>query len=76
MYKLYFIDSKGDKNFIIESNDLKDINKAQDIDLKARGFAKPYYTRSWLDEEGQWIDFGSWSCFYFIEGITLEDMCK
>lgn len=80
MYKLYFINDKGAAIFIQMNHNLKSINTYIDADMTLRGFKKAPYIRSWLgefeDKKGQWIDFGSWSSFYFIEGVTFEDMCR
>ena len=76
MYKLYFIDANGDKHFVKQSNDLQQISIYRQQDIKSKGLTENPFIRSWIDENGQWIDFGSWSCYYFIEGVTLEDMCR
>ena len=76
MYKLYFVDANGDKHFVKQSNDLKQISVYRQEDMAARKFKPEPYIRSWIADGGQWIDFGSWSCYYFIDGVTLEDMCK
>ena len=76
MYKLYFVDAKGDKHFVKQSNDLKQINIYRHEDTKNRGLKENPFDRCWIADGGQWIDFGSWSCYYFIEGVTLEDMCR
>ena len=80
MYKLYFIDNKGTPTYVQMSHDLATISKYRQADMTLRGFKEAPYIRSWLGEcgemKGQWIDFGSWSCYYFIEGVTFEDMCR
>ena len=80
--KLYFIDSKRVAHFITEADTLKECNIARREDMTKRGFNldQCYYIRSWFGDfegkHGQWIDFGSWSCYYFIEGATIEDNMK
>lgn len=80
--KLYFIDSKRIAHFITEAETLRECDIARREDMPKRGFNLDncYYIRSQFadfeDKHGQWIDFGSWSCFYFIEGATIEDMMK
>jgi hypothetical protein len=80
--KLYFIDSKRVAHFITEAETLKECTIARREDMTRRGFNLDncYYIRSWFADydgrPGQWIDFGSWSCFYFIEGATIEDNMK
>lgn len=80
--KLYFIDANRTAHFITEANTLKECAIARREDMTKRGFNlnKSYYIRSWFanfeDKHGQWIDFGSWSCYYFIEGATIEDNMK
>ena len=75
MYKLYFVDKDKNKHFIKQGNDLNHIYEYQRSDMENRGF-KSEYNSCWIENGGQWMDFGNWSCFYFIEGVTLEDMCK
>lgn len=80
--KLYFIDANKNAHFIAEADTLKECNIARREDMTKRGFNldQCYYIRSWFadfeDKHGQWIDFGSWSCYYFIEGATIEDNMK
>ena len=76
MYKLYFVDSKGDKHFVKQHHDLAELSRCRQADMTLRGFKPEPYIRSWIAEGGQWIDFGNWSSFYFIEGVTFEDICK
>lgn len=76
MYKLYFVDAKGDKHFVKQSIDLKQISVYRQEDMAQRKFKPEPYIRSWIADGGQWIDFGSWSCYYFIENVTSKDMCR
>lgn len=76
MYKLYFVDDKGDKHFVRQSSDLNQISIYRQEDIKNRKLKENPFIRSWIADGGQWIDFGSWSCYYFIEGVTLEDMSR
>ena len=74
--KLYFVDAEGKHHFVQQGCDLKNLSVARQQDMKNRGFKPEPYIRSWFADGGQWIDFGSWSCFYFIEGATIEDTMK
>ena len=80
--KLYFIDANKTAHFITEAETLRECAIARREDMTKRGFNLDncYYIRSWLGDyngrPGQWIDFGSWSCYYFIEGATFEDCVK
>ena len=80
--KLYFIDSNKNAHLIAEAETLKECAIARREDMTKRGFNldQCYYLRSWFadfeDKHGQWIDFGSWSCYYFIEGANVEDIMK
>lgn len=74
MYKLYFVDANGEKQFVRQSSDLNQISIYRQEDIKNRKLKEDPFIRSWIADGGQWIDFGSWSCYYFIEGVTLEDM--
>lgn len=74
--KLYFVDKDGIHHFVQQGIDIEKLLYASWEDRKKRKFKPSPYIRQWVDKGGLWIDFGSWSEFYFIEGVTLEDMCK
>ena len=78
--RLYFIDSAGNDHFVQQGVSLSALSVARQEDMKQRGFKPEPYIRSWFADyngrPGQWIDFGSWSCYYFIEGATIEDNVK
>lgn len=74
--RLYFVDKEGVHHFVQQGADIERLHKACWEDRQRRGFKESSYIRQWVDNGGLWIDFGSWSEFYFIDGVTLEDMCK
>lgn len=74
--KLYFVDADGKHHFVQQGDTLQKLNIERQEDMKRRGFKPEPYIRTWFADGGQWIDFGSWSCYYFIEGATIEDNMK
>ena len=73
--KLYFVNEQNEKLFLAESDDLHSLNVIRRADMEQRGFSPEdyFYIRGWFKDNGMWIDFGSHSCFYFIEGATIAD---
>lgn len=76
MKRLYFIDKEGKEHFIMQSADIQALHKACFEDRQKKHIKESPYIRQWLDEKGLWIDYGSWSEFYLIEGATREDICR
>ena len=66
--KVYFKNSKGERIFVGEANDVNSgVNVALD-DLKVRApHFKSYYQRVWQDDNGDWwVDVSDHICFYII----------
>lgn len=74
--KLYYIDKEHNEHFVKQNQDLNELFKYMNEDINKRHLKCSEHTRNWVDERGLWIDFGSWTEFYLIEGATLEDLCK
>ena len=70
--KLYFENSQGKERLIAECETVQEAHKEIDKFLNERNF-KSYYSRSWGNEDGVTIDFGSHSEFMVIRGISFSD---
>ena len=73
--KLYFKDSQGKERLVAESDTVGAIHKEIKRFLDEHGFIS-YYSRSWETDGRIKIDVGSWSEFFFIEGITHDEYIK
>lgn len=73
--KLYFQNSKYEERIIAEpinrEEAIKEINKF----LSNHNF-KSYYTRVWEENGRLKFDVGSWSEFFYLEGMTYEEYVK
>ena len=72
LLKLYFKNSKGKERLIAECETVKDIGKEIQRFLDDHNY-KSYYWRSWGANGGVKIDVGSWSEFFFVDGITHDE---
>ena len=71
--KLYFRNSQGKLRLIAEPTSEKECNAAINKFLDEHNF-KSYYTRGWIDVEGnKWIDVGSWSEFFICTENELDE---
>lgn len=70
--KLFFKHSNNIEEFLLET-DKKDelIDKINDFLYEKK--YKTYYTRVWEENGRLKIDFGSWSEFFFVDGLSFEE---
>lgn len=73
--KLYFKNSQGKERLIAECETLNEIHEEISDFLDEHNF-KCYYTRSWGDEKGVTIDFGSHLEFFILKGISHSEYIK
>ena len=76
MKRLYFVDKEGKDHFIMQSADLQTLHEACFEDRQKKHIKESPYIRQWVEDNILWIDYGSWSEFYKIEGVTIEDLCN
>ena len=73
--KLIFKSSNRKERVIAEPEDIdgcfKEINKF----LEEHNF-KSYYTRMWMEDGRLKFDVGSYTEFFYVDGITLEEVRK
>ena len=60
-----------DDQLLFESDDLAAVKRFVSTNAKQRGHG--YYTRLWHAIGGMYIDYGSYSTYYFIPGMTIEE---
>ncbi len=70
--KLYFKNSQGKEWLIAECETVNDVGKEIQKFLDDHN-CKSYYSRSWEVDGRIKIDVGSWSEFFFVEGITHKE---
>ena len=70
--KLYFKNSQGEERLIAECETVKDVGKEIQKFLDDHNY-KSYYWRSWEEDGRIKIDVGSWSEFFFVDGITHKE---
>lgn len=71
--KLLFKNSQGEERVVAEVNSFAEANEEMDRFMEERNF-KSYYKRVW-DEDGRLkVDVGSWTEFFFVEGLCLNDV--
>lgn len=75
MKTLYFVDKNKTRHFIAQNEDMRYLYKSCFEDRVKKKIKSPYI-RQWIQCGGLWIDYGSWSEFYFIEGATHDDVIK
>ena len=73
--KLIFQNSRGEERVIAEPQNKKEAVKEINKFLDDHNY-KSYYQNVCGCENGVRIDFGSWSEFLYIEGITFEEYCN
>lgn len=73
--KLYFKNSRDEERLIAECETVQDAHKEINKFLDERNF-KCYYKRSWGNEEGVTIDYGSHTDFFKIKGVSYNDYIK
>lgn len=72
LLKLYFKNSQGKERLIAECKTVQEIHKEIQKFLDKCNY-QSYYSRSWEQDGRVKIDVGSWSEFFFIDGITYKD---
>lgn len=75
LLRLYFKNSQGKERLIAECKTVKDVGCEINKFLEEHNY-KSYYSRSWEVDGRVKIDVGSWSEFFYIEGITYEEYIK
>lgn len=73
--KLYFKNSQGKERLIAECETARDVNREIHKFLDDHNY-KNYYSRSWEVDGRVKIDVGSWSEFFFVDGITHDEYIK
>ena len=72
MYKLYFRNAQGKDQFLGEFSNLKEINQTIKNFLGNKNIVS-FYFRRWISAPDHMkIDFGSYSEFFIIKGLTEE----
>ena len=73
--KLYFHNSRGVERLIAEPSNREEVVKEINKFLNDHNY-KSYYTRVWEDDGRLMIDVGSWSEFFYLEGMNFEEWSK
>lgn len=73
--KLFFQNCRGEERVIAEPSNKEEVNKEINKFLDDHNF-KSSYTRAWEENGRLKLDVGSWSEFFFVEGMTFEDWIK
>lgn len=71
--KIYLLQDDN-KTFIDEAKTFKKCLKIVSNKIEEYKVISYYYRYSMIDDNSVMIDFGSWSDFFIIEGVTLEDI--
>ena len=72
LLKLYFKNSQGKERLIAERKTVKEIHKAISKFLEEHNYTS-YYSRSFSKDGRIKIDVGSYTEFFFIDGITHDE---
>lgn len=70
--KLIFRNSKDEERVIAEPSNVEEVNEEINKFLKAHNF-KSYYTRMWQENSRLKFDFGSYTEFFYLEGMTFDE---
>ena len=70
-YQVFLRTGLYDDQLLFESDDLAAVKKYVHTNAKQRGHG--YYTRLWNVIGGMYIDYGSYSNYYFIPDMTVEE---
>lgn len=76
MIELYYTNALGLEPYgecIGKYGTIKECNKAMEESLKSSGF-KSYYKRCWEGDEGIYIDYGSYTRYFLLKGVTIGEM--
>lgn len=70
--KLYFQNSRCEERVIAEPTNREEVSKEIKKFLADHSF-KSYYTRVWEENGRLKFDVGSWSEFFYLDGMTFEE---
>ena len=73
--KLLFKNSNGNERVIADVNSFSEANEEIDKFLDEHNF-KSYYKRLWEENSRMWVDVGSHTEFFIVEGCTFADVHK
>ena len=73
--KLFFQNSQGNERLIAEPSNREEVVKEINKFLDEHNY-KSYYTQVCEDNGRLMIDVGSWSEFFYLEGMSFEDWTK
>ena len=73
--KLYFENSKGEERLIAECETVQDTEKEISKFLEDHNY-NSYYSRIWGNDERIMVDVGSYSEFFIIKGIPIDEYVK
>lgn len=73
--KLIFQNRKHEERVIAEPSNIEEAIKAVNKFLSDHNF-KSYYTRVWEENGRLKFDVGSWSEFFYLEYMSLEEWAK
>lgn len=73
--RLIFQNSKGKERVIAEPTNKEEVTKEINKFIDNHNF-KSYYTRVWEENGRLKFDVGSWSEFFFLEGMSYEEFTK
>lgn len=65
----------GQDQLLSECNSIEEVNKFVSAEQKKR-IVCPGYTRYWSDKTGLYMDYGSHSFYFYIPGLTMEELEK
>ena len=71
--KLIFKNSNGKERVIAEPKDIDECFKEINKFLEDHNF-QSYYTRMWMEAGRLKFDVGSYTEFFYVEGVTLEEV--
>lgn len=73
--KLFFKNGKGEERLIAEPLNREEVIKEINNFLDEYNY-KSYYTRIWEENGRLKFDVGSWTEFFYLEGMSLEEWKK
>ena len=73
--KLYFRSSNGKERIIAEPSNIEEVSKEIKKFINDHNF-KSYYTRVWEENSRLKFDIGSYTEFFYLDGMTFEEYSK
>ena len=73
MYRVIFQNSRREERQIGTAYDYEHAYKIINKFLDEHNF-KSYYTRGWMEDGRMCLDVGSWTEFFYLEEITIDDI--